>query len=126
MLDQTLQQVAGWSAALITAVGGGALLRRRLSRDRTEITKDRVENDLLVVLLKERDQALSAAREVLRQREGDAESIARLTIQSQFQQREIERLQVEFESFKRRLARLYPSTRIFLESDFQPPADIPK
>lgn len=125
-MDLMLQQFAGWGAAVLTAVGGGALLRRRLSRDRTEITKDRVENDFLVVLLKERDQALADAREVLREREADAESIARLNMQNQFQQREIDRLQSEFERFKKLIGRLYPTTRVFLESDFQPPTDILK
>jgi molecular chaperone GrpE (heat shock protein) len=123
IMDAILQQVAGWSAAVLTAVGGGALLRRRLSRDRTEITKDRVESEFLVLLLKERDQAFASAREAWRQREEDAQSIARLTSQTAFQQAEIDRLHAEFQRFKRMIARLYPTTRPFLESDFSPPTD---
>lgn len=124
-MDVVLEQVAGWTAAVLTAVGGVALMRRRLSRDRTEITKDRVESEFVELLLKERDQALATAREAWRQREVDAQSIARLTSQNTFQQAEIDRLLAEFERFKRVVVRLYPPTRTFLESDFQPPSDIP-
>ena len=120
-----LQQVAGWTAAVLTAVGGGALLRRRLSRDRTEMTRDRVESEFLLLLLKERDQALATAREAWRQREADAQSIAQLASQNAFQQAEIDRLHDEFKQFKRTIARMYPTTRPFLESDFQPTVDIP-
>jgi hypothetical protein len=123
-MDAVLQQVAGWSGAVLTAVGGAALLRRRLSRDRTEITKDRVENDFLVLLLKERDQAIAGSHEAWRQREVDAESIARLSSQNTFQQQEIDRLHADFEKFKRLIARLYPTTRNFFESDFQVPTDL--
>lgn len=120
------QQVVGWTAAATAAIGaagGAALLRRRLSRDRTEMTKDRVESEFFTLLLKERDEALASAREAWRVRQVDAESIARLTSQNLYQQQEIERLKVEFSAFKRLIARLYPSTRSFLESDFSPPAD---
>ena len=124
MDDVILQQVAGWGAAVLTAVGGGALLRRRLSRDRTEMTRDHVESEFLLLLLKERDQALASAREAWRQREEDAQSIARLSSQTAFQQAEIDRLHAEFDHFKRTIVRLYPTTRQFLESDFQPTVDI--
>lgn len=120
------QQIVGWTAAATAAIGaaGGAIaLRRRLSRDRTEMTKDRVESEFVVLLLKERDEALANAREAWRVRQVDAESIARLTSQNLYQQQEIERLKGEFGAFKRLIARLYPATRPFLESDFPPPHD---
>lgn len=123
-MDMDLQQAAGWTGAVLTAVGGAALLRRRLSRDRTEITKDQVENDYLVRLLQERDDALANAQAAWRAHEADAESIARLTSQNTFQQLEIDRLHLEFDQFKRVIARLYPATRQFLESDFQVPGDL--
>lgn len=118
--------IAGWAAAataVVGAAGGAALLRRRLSRDRTEMTKDRVESEFVVLLLKERDEALESAREAWRVRQVDAESIARLTSQNAYQQGEIERLKEEFHAFKRLIARLYPATRVFLESDFHQPTD---
>lgn len=118
------QQVVGWTAAATAAIGaagGAALLRRRLSRDKTEMTKDRVESEFFTLLLKERDEALASAREAWRVRQVDAESIARLTSQNIYQQQEIERLKLEFASFKRLIARLYPTTRSFLESG---PADL--
>lgn len=120
------QQVVGWTAAataVIGAAGGAAVLRRRLSRDKTEMTKDRVESEFVVLLLKERDEALASAREAWRVRQVDAESIARLQSQNLFQEQEIQRLKQEFGAFKRLIARLYPATRAFLESDFPPPHD---
>lgn len=121
------QQVVGWTAAataVIGAAGGAALLRRRLSRDKTEMTKDRVESEFFTLLLKERDEALANAREAWRVRQVDAESIARLTSQNIYQQQEIERLKQEFASFRRLIARLFPATRAFLESDFPIPTDL--
>lgn len=85
------------------------------------MTKDRVESEFVVLLLSERDEALASAREAWRVRQVDAESIARLTSQNAYQQSEIERLKTEFSSFKRLVARLYPATRVFLESEFQEP-----
>lgn len=121
------QQVVGWTAAataVIGAAGGAALLRRRLSRDNTEMTKDRVEGQFFGQLLKERDDALADAREAWRVRQVDVESIARLTSQNLYQQQEIERLRDEFSSFKRLIVRLYPTTRAFLESEFSLPSDL--
>jgi len=122
----TSQDIIGWTAAAtaaVTTVGGVALLRRRLSRDRTEMTKDRVESVFITQLLKERDEAVGMAREAWRDRQVDVESIARLQSQNAYQQAEIERLKSEFGSLKRLIARLYPETRVFLESDFQQLSD---
>ena len=118
------QTIAAWTAAVtagIGVLGGAALLRRRLSRDKTEMTKDRIESQFVTLLLRERDEALASAREAWRVRQVDVESIARLMSQNNYQQAEIERLKAEFASFKRLIARLYPATRAFLESDFQVP-----
>jgi len=117
-------KVAAWAGSITAAVGaagGVALLRRRLSRDRTEMTKDRVEGEFVQLLLKERDEALERAQEAWRVRQVDVESIARLTSQNAFQQGEIERLKSEMTSLKRTVTRLYPTTRNFLESDYQEP-----
>jgi len=100
------------------------VLRRRLSRDKTEMTKDRVEDNFISVLLKERDSALADAREAWRVRQVDVESIARLTSQNLYQQGEIERLRDEFRAFKRLIVRLYPASRAFLESEYPLPTDL--
>ncbi len=115
-----LQTIAGWGAAGVGLAGSLALLRRRLSRDQTEMTKDRTESRFVERLLQDRDAALAEHREALRARQTDSEAIARLTSQNEHQAREIERLTVEFAAFKRMLARLYPETRQFLGSDFPP------
>lgn len=117
-------RVAAWAGSITAAVGaagGVALLRRRLSRDKTEMTKDRVEGEFVQLLLKERDEALERARDAWRVRQVDVESIARLTSQNAFQQGEIERLKAEMTALKRTVTRLYPTTRNFLESDYQEP-----
>jgi hypothetical protein len=124
MLDTLTQQIAGIAGAVTAAVGGLAVMRRRLSRDRTEMTKDRVESDFFKVLLKERDEALAQAREAWLARRVDAESIAKLTAQNSYQQAEIERLKHDFAAFKRLIVRLSPSLRPFMESEFGIPTDL--
>jgi hypothetical protein len=116
-----LQTIAGWTAAGIGLAGSAALLRRRLSRDRTEMTKDRAESNLVELLLRERDEAQKIAREAQSARHAAAEAVARLMAKTESQAAEIARLQREFTAFKRMLARVYPDTRLFLGSDFQVP-----
>ena len=115
-----LQQVAGWSAAGLGLAGSAALLRRRLSRDRTAMTKDKVEMTFVDQLVKERDSALAEWRMAILARQADSEAIARLSAQNAHQAGEISRLQLEFATFKRMLARLYPEARQFLGSDYPP------
>lgn len=119
MID-ALQTLAGWSAAGVGFAGSLALLRRRLSHDQTERTKDRTEGLFVERLLQDRDTAIAENREAVMARQRDAEAIARLTVQNEHQEREISRLTIEFAAFKRLLARLYPDTRQFLGSDFSP------
>ena len=120
-----LQQVAGWGAGIVALVSSGALLRRKLSRDHVELTKDRAESAIVNLLLKERDEGQVAVRdaqanmrEAWKERHADAEAIARLTAENAYQAAEIARLSAEMESFKRVLARLYPDTRQFLDSNY--------
>lgn len=114
-LLQSMGALAGGGVALVGAL---AVLARRLSRDRNELTKDRVELDYLAQLLKERDEALRAARDALRERYDDSKIVARLTVENEFQAKELARLAEDFEHFKRLLARMYPQTRRFVESGF--------
>jgi hypothetical protein len=119
-----LQTVAAWGAAGIGLAGSATFLRRRLSRDRTEMTKDRVEGDLVQLLLRERDEAQKVAREALSARHAASEAVARLMAKTEAQASEIARLQREFTAFKRMLVRVYPETRLFLGSDFQVPESL--
>lgn len=112
-------QVGAIGAGIASLVGAGALLRRRLSRDRTERTKDHVESTWISQLLTERDEALDEARLATAARQADATAIARLTAQNESQARDIARLQREFAAFKRMVSRVFPNTRDFLGSEFE-------
>lgn len=124
-LLKTIGAVGAGGAGALGLVGSAALVRRRLSRDRTEIVKDRVEGDYVERLLKDRDAALLEAREAWRVRQVDVESIARLTSQNLYQAQEIARLGVEMAAFKRLLIRLYPDTRELLDSTWGAMAPAP-
>lgn len=114
------------TAASMLGLGSGvALLRRRLSRDKTEMTKDRTENSFVELLLEERDRALASAREAWKGAQFSSEAIARLTEQNAHQAREIERLTREMDRLKRTVMRMYPETRDFLASDSPPLAKEP-
>lgn len=122
-----LQTIGGLTAAGAAGIGVAtsvAALRRRMSTDRTQRVSDKVESEFVELLLKERDKALADAREAWRVRQIDAEAIARLTSQNVYQQEEITRLMEEFATFKRRIGRLYPPSRRFLDSDYVSPADM--
>ena len=126
MMVDLLPGVSGWIAAAFAAMGSFALLRRRLSKDKTELAKDQAERTFIALMLAERDQAIAEKHEAWRVRQVDVESIARLTSQNLYQQEEIERLVREFATFKGLIARLYPDTRRFLESDFAELDDLAK
>lgn len=100
--------------ALIGGISASALLRRRLSRDRTEIAKDKVESRFVDRLLEEHDT-----------RRKDAEAIARLTAENRHQAHEILRLQQEFAAFRRLIFRRSPELARLYASDFAPLLDDP-
>ena len=119
-----LETVASWSAAGAVFVGSVALLRRRLSRDRTEITKDTVEASFVERLLIERDNAQADARAAWQARQVDAETIARLLSEANSQAAEIARMSKEFASFQRKIGRIFPTAREFLDTGCVPLKDI--
>lgn len=119
-----LETFAGWGAAAVAFAGSAALLRRRLSRDRTEIAKDTVEATFVQRLLQERDTAQADARAAWQARQGDAEIIARLTSLATGQAAEISRMTKNFAAFQRKIGRLYPATREFLDTDWVPLKDL--
>lgn len=115
---EAVQLVLAGVGGLVTVGGSVAVLRRRVSKDNTEIHKDKTEAEFVTRLLAERDEAIERAEEASKNRDSDRSAIARLEEQNRGQAREIERLQKEFEAFKRVTLRLYPNTRAFLQSDF--------
>ncbi|HWH83455.1 MAG TPA: hypothetical protein VNU71_14585 [Burkholderiaceae bacterium] len=118
-VETILQAIVGSSVAGAGLVGSFALLRRRLSRDRTEMIKDRAEGNIIEMTIAERNEARAEARTAWMAHQAATEAVARLTAQNEAQGREIARLTTEFDAFKRLLARMYPETRKFLVSDFQ-------
>lgn len=100
---------AGNLSGAATAIGIGlgslvtaaTVLRRRLSRDRVELTKDKAEGTFVELLLRERDTAIDEARQAAAARQADAATIARLTVQ-------VEHLQRDVDALRRLLAHLHP------------------
>lgn len=99
---------------LFGAVVMGILyLRRKASRDGTEIIKDRTEGKLLESLMVERDSARQSEREAWTQVNALSVANARLEATNQYQKEEIDRLrelvdqlQVQFDEVKMRLQQL--------------------
>lgn len=129
MSQALLEQVAAWGAGIIALATSIAVLVRRLSRDRTEMTKDRVESTFVETLQTERDEAIATARDAQRERQIAGEAIARLAAHNEFLRRENLRLQREFASYKRLMAKLFPDSQQFLATDWQqttpPPPEPP-
>lgn len=120
------QSVATVCAGVVGLGASVALLRRRLSRDKAEMVKDRVESGYVELLLKERDAANADWRDAWRVRQKDTEVIARLAAQNEHLTAEISRLREEIGSFKRLVLRLHPDMRAFLVSSYPPLTDTPK
>ena len=121
-----MQLIVATALSMLGLGGGAAFLRRRLSRDSTEMTKDRTESKFVELLLADRDAAMASSREAWKTAQASAEAIARLVAENLHQTNEIHRLVDEFGAFKRMLIRLYPETRQFLSSDYPPLLPDPK
>lgn len=102
---------AGW-VSVVLGSGGAALiygalaLRRRLSRDSVEVTKDRVEGALLEAVMKERDAAVTRADKLQTQATLDAGTIAGLTEKNTYLQQELVRVNKAFERMEREMEAL--------------------
>lgn len=81
MFAQDLANVIGVGAAAL--IWGILWLRRRTSRDSTEMVKDRAESHILTVMQRERDQAVKDRDEAWSYRTSDAQAIARLQVEKQ-------------------------------------------
>lgn len=119
MEQELLKALAAWSAAGAGLVGATAVLARRLSRDRTEMVKDRAESRFVEQMHADRAEAMQAWREAAAARKADAEAIARLTAENESQARDLARLAAEFAAFKRLVSRHAPELTRYLASDFQ-------
>jgi chromosome segregation ATPase len=67
-------------------------LRRRVSRDNAEITKDRVESDILERATRERDESRESERKAWSEHNKLAVECAKLRSDNEYAQREIKRL----------------------------------
>lgn len=121
-----------WNTALtsIVSVGGGVAatllaLRRRLSHDNTVIAVDDAKQDFVVMLQRERDQAMNDAREAVDQRTLLASEVARLRELLTASNKERVRQSLEFSSFRRLVLRLHPDMEEFLISDYGALTDPP-
>lgn len=118
-------------STIASAIGGAVsaflatvlVLRRRLSRDSTEITKDRAEASLISRLQGERDQAREEARQAREQRTGDAQAIARLTAENEHLRGDVERMTTDIRRLVRGLSR---EARQVLATDFAGFNDAPE
>lgn len=115
-----LQSLTNWGGAIVAGVGGLLLLVRRLSRDRIELAKDSIEHDVLKGVLKDRDDArdeVSGAVDAQRQCEA---LLAGVTAEKDHLVRQVEDMNHDFQAFQRKIGRLYPATRPFLDSAMMP------
>lgn len=115
-------------AGVATALVGTLLwLRRRVSKDSTEINADKAQNTILGTALSRADAAERDAREAWAQRTKDAEAIARLSVQNEALIAQISLLRdekfvvgIQLKRLKMELGRQNPELRRFLGSDFGP------
>lgn len=114
----------GWMVGTTASVIAAILwLRRRTSRDSTEIAKDRAEESLIGKLANERDKAMEAAAEAWSRRTEDAKEIAGLRATNEYLKRDIERLTLDVERLSRQLdqvsaamARITPGFQLELKT----------
>lgn len=115
--------VGGGGAALVVTLSAA---RRKASRDGADVAKDGQETGFVDRLVKEHEATNRLAREAMQARQVDAASIARLTQQTLSQSEHIQRLNADAAAFKRRIVRMYPTTREFVESEFYAGPDLPE
>lgn len=114
-LSNPVEQVGpiGIGTAFAVLVGAILHLRRKASRDGTEIIKDRTEGKLVETLMLERDGARASEREAWSKHNDLSVRNARLETQNEYLKEEIDRLnkmvahmQEQFDELKRRLQQL--------------------
>lgn len=110
---------AGWLVSVALVLAGGFMwLRRRVSRDNTEIVKDRAEGTMLQIALHERDKAMADAREAWKQRTSDAQEIAGLRAKNNYLEEEVTRLRGDIQRANGYLAQVLQAMRT-MNPEFQ-------
>lgn len=111
------------------AIGGALAIfvsfRRRLSRDNTEVAKDRAETNLVQTLREERDKAMADAREAWDRRTKDAQAIAKLTTENEYLKRDMQRLEGEVQELKESIEILRNAYTRLAGAPPAPPPPIP-
>lgn len=126
-MSEFLQTITNWAGAIVAGVGGLALLVRRLSRDGTELVKDGIERDVVGRLIKERDDARAELTSAIAAQRQCAALLAGVTAERASLAREIQDMKDDFQRFQRKIGRMYPETREFLDSALMPfTTDSPK
>lgn len=114
------EEIAAWTAVIAAAAAGGLELRRRASRNSVDVAADGAERDALRRLLAE----LDTTRADLAQRDAAARlagaNLARAEAEKIALKREVENLGDEFAAFQRKMGRLFPVTREFMDSNVMP------
>lgn len=105
-----ISAVAGFVATLL-------YFRRKVSRDSTEITKDKAESNLVQTLRDERNEAMNAAREAWDRRTTDAEEIAGLRKENEYLKRDVAKLTTQVDELKAQLAVVFNALRT-MKPDF--------
>lgn len=113
-------------ASVAAAIAGTLLwLRRRVSKDSTEINADKAQNSILGIAMTRADAAEKDAREAWAQRTNDVAKIAELTNENKNLLEKIVQLRddrfvlnLQMKRLKLELGRLEPSLRRILDSDF--------
>lgn len=112
----TSGEVSAW-VAMLAGIGGIALgLFVKTAKAQLEAKKAEAEGGLIERLLKERDEALTDAREAWKTRLADAQAISRAIEREIAMRDKFDHLQGEFDAFKRLIVRRYPEMADFFPS----------
>lgn len=110
----TAWQGGGLTGALFAIAYGVIWLRGRLSSDSVERTRDKTENTILEIVLKERNEAMTYVREAMTKREADAKQIGELTAQVKGLEalnhklnNEVQLLRLQMMALRREIARVF-------------------
>lgn len=103
------QEAGLWTTAI--AGGGAALLSWIKSRPNAAVAK---------LLVKERNDARSELEQSQAAQRQAATALARAEAEKEALRREVEKMGEEFGAFQRKMARLYPETVGFMDSDVMP------
>lgn len=120
MNTDLLQQIAVWGSSIAAGVAATMLAVRRYSSTHTALANDSTERDMLKLLMRERDDAHHELADAVAARQLCAASLARMTAEKEALQADVHVLNDNFGAWQRKIARLYPQTRQFMDSAVMP------